>query len=184
MVTSGAERPHRAAVRFSADDRRPLRPRRLMLAGILAAGGALVGLGALRSSCVHLFIIDAIGVCEAVANQAARDVEVAALATWYAYLSIRGSGARSCLPLAYWPTTHFGWRAHRCDRQRLTPSPSARVTKNDTPPPVGSVEAERSAPQHPSPNHRRRRWRRRRSTSHAIGMYSVRRSAARTSTEL
>lgn len=92
-------------------------PRRLMLAGILLAGGALVGLGATSAAwAFYLFyLLNAIGyVCGGpLPNQVL-------LSRWFdrargramgvAYLGI-GIGGAIVPYLAYWLTTRFGWRA-------------------------------------------------------------------------
>jgi sugar phosphate permease len=91
-------------------------PRRLMLAGILMAGGALVGLGATSAAwAFYLFyVLNALGyVCGGpLPNQVL-------LSRWFdrargkamgiAYLGI-GVGGTLVPYLAYWLTTHFGWR--------------------------------------------------------------------------
>ena len=91
-------------------------PRRLMLAGILMAGGALVGLGATSAAwAFYLFyVLNALGyVCGGpLPNQVL-------LARWFdrargkamgiAYLGI-GIGGAIVPYLAYWLTTRFGWR--------------------------------------------------------------------------
>jgi sugar phosphate permease len=91
-------------------------PRRLMLAGILLAGGALVGLGATSAVwAFYLFyLLNAIGyVCGGpLPNQVL-------LSRWFdrargtamgvAYLGI-GIGGAIVPYLAYWLTTRFGWR--------------------------------------------------------------------------
>ena len=91
-------------------------PRRLMLAGILMAGGALVGLGATSAVwAFYLFyLLNAIGyVCGGpLPNQVL-------LSRWFdrargkamgiAYLGI-GIGGALVPYLAYWLTTHVGWR--------------------------------------------------------------------------
>jgi MFS family permease len=91
-------------------------PRRLMLAGILMAGGALIGLGAVSTlSFFYLFyLFNALGyVCGGpLPNQVL-------LSRWFdrnrgkamgfAYLGIGVGGAVVPL-LAHWLTAHFGWR--------------------------------------------------------------------------
>jgi sugar phosphate permease len=92
-------------------------PRRLMLVGILMAGGALVGLGAVSTIGFFYFcyLLNALGyVCGGpLPNQVL-------LSRWFdknrgkamgfAYLGI-GVGGTLVPLVAYWLTSHFGWRA-------------------------------------------------------------------------
>ena len=92
-------------------------PRRLMLAGILMAGGALVGLGAVSTLGLFYvcYLLNALGyVCGGpLPNQVLLSRwfdENRGKAMGFAYLGIGVGGA--IVPLAAtWLTAHFGWRA-------------------------------------------------------------------------